>query len=1218
VAAEGLSWLLRHAGGFVITGWILACAPVALSAPLEPAAVSAADGTPPIIAPSVQGTVGLNGWYRSNVTVAWSVTDPESGIVETSGCDTRTFTADTPGTSVTCSATNGADLSGSYTFTAKLDKTAPEVTGATPARGPDANGWYNRGVAFGFSGSDAMSGIDACPSVTYSGPDSGTASVTGTCRDKAGNTAASAFGLKYDATAPSVTGTTPDRAPDVNGWYNRAVDFRFSGSDATSTIDVCPTVTYSGPDGGPAAVRGTCRDMAGNVGSRDFALQYDSTRPVVTGASAARGPDVNGWYNNPVAFTFAGSDATSGIDACPAVTYSSPDSETASVTGTCRDWAGNTATRGFPLKYDATKPTVTGMAPTRPADSNGWYNRSVPFTLTGADATSGIDACPAVTYSGPDSETASVTGTCRDWAGNIATRSHSLKYDATAPVVGASPDRAPNAAGWYNRAVLVSFSATDAVSRVESCVQPVTYSGPDSGGASVDGTCRDFAGNVGSRSFALKYDATDPTVTGASAGRSADANGWYNRPVAFSFTGTDAMAGIDACPAVTYEGPDADAASVIGVCRDRAGNTASRGFPLKYDATNPTVTGMAPDRSPDANGWYNHAVAFSLTGADQTSGLDSCSAPRYEGPDSNAASVTGTCRDRAGNTAPRGFSLKYDATAPAVTGTNPGRAPDANGWYNHAVTFGFSGSDAISGLDVCPTATYSGPDGDPVTVTGSCRDVAGNVGSRSFALKYDATNPTVTGATAGRSADANGWYNHPVAFSFTGSDATAGIEACPAVTYEGPDGDAASVTGVCRDRAGNTATRGFPLKYDATRPVVRATPDRPPNGNGWYNRAVVVSFDGSDPASGIDTCAQPVEYAGPDGEAASVTGTCRDLAGNVGPGTLPLKYDATAPMVTSTPAGRGPDSNGWYNHAVTFSFAGSDVTSGIASCDAPTYAGPDSASASVTGVCRDRAGNASAPGSAEFRYDSTDPTVTGILPERPPDANGWYNHPVSFSLTGTDAMSGFDGCTSGRYEGPDRRGAPAPGVCRDKAGNEATATRSLDYDETPPTVEAVAARAPDRYGWYSRPIRFDFVGGDATSGIASCSDPILYRAPNSARASVTGACADLAGNRAGAATTFRYAQPLLLPRPGARVSGPPLLDWVEVPSARRYNVQVWHGGRKILSVWPTATSFKLRWSWRFEGRRHRLEPGLYRVHVWPRIGNRYGFELARTSFLVRA
>ena len=42
--------------------------------------------TPPrSITPSVTGTLGNNGWYRSDVSVSWSVTDAESEITSTQG-----------------------------------------------------------------------------------------------------------------------------------------------------------------------------------------------------------------------------------------------------------------------------------------------------------------------------------------------------------------------------------------------------------------------------------------------------------------------------------------------------------------------------------------------------------------------------------------------------------------------------------------------------------------------------------------------------------------------------------------------------------------------------------------------------------------------------------------------------------------------------------------------------------------------------------------------------------------------------------------------------------------------------------------------------------------------------------------------------------------------------------------------------------------------------
>jgi hypothetical protein len=90
----------------------------------------------------------------------------------------------------------------------------------------------------------------------------------------------------------------------------------------------------------------------------------------------------------------------------------------------------------------------------------------------------------------------------------------------------------------------------------------------------------------------------------------------------------------------------------------------------------------------------------------------------------------------------RSFPLKYDATAPQVSGASPARAADANGWFNHPLTISFQGIDATSGVDACTEAGYSGPDNADAAVTGSCSDRAGNQsGSGGFGLKYDATPP---------------------------------------------------------------------------------------------------------------------------------------------------------------------------------------------------------------------------------------------------------------------------------------------------------------------------------------------------------------------------------------------------------------------------------------------------------------------------------------------
>ena len=116
-------------------------------------------------------------------------------------------------------------------------------------------------------------------------------------------------------------------------------------------------------------------------------------------------------------------------------------------------------------------------------------------------------------------------------------------------------------------------------------------------------------------------------------------------------------------------------------------------------------------RTPDANGWYNHAVTITFQGTDATSGVDSCTQVTYTGPDDPSLAVSGLCRDRAGNeSAPIQFTFKYDETPPQASAT-PSRGADVNGWYNHALAVTFSGTDATSGLDFCdPSRSYAGPD----------------------------------------------------------------------------------------------------------------------------------------------------------------------------------------------------------------------------------------------------------------------------------------------------------------------------------------------------------------------------------------------------------------------------------------------------------------------------------------------------------------------------
>jgi hypothetical protein len=204
------------------------------------------DPTPPVVVPTLYGTLGANGWYVSNVTLNWSVSDPESPDYNTSGCDAVTFSTDTPSVGRTCSATSDGGTV-AVTKTVKIDKTPPAVSGAA-ARAPDANGWFNHTVTVVFSGTDPTSGVANCSSATYGGPDNPAAVVTGTCRNHAGHVGSGGFSLKYDTTPPSVASvrTKP---------WNRGADITWQASPDTHAVELsrapgvngaASSVVYSG------------------------------------------------------------------------------------------------------------------------------------------------------------------------------------------------------------------------------------------------------------------------------------------------------------------------------------------------------------------------------------------------------------------------------------------------------------------------------------------------------------------------------------------------------------------------------------------------------------------------------------------------------------------------------------------------------------------------------------------------------------------------------------------------------------------------------------------------------------------------------------------------------------------------------------------------------------------------------------------------------------
>lgn len=155
---------------------------LALALPL-----AAQDVTPPVVTPNVSGTVGQNDWFVSDVALSWTVSDPESAVLATTGCEGLVLTQDDTMRAYTCVATSAGGTS-AVSHTIGRDTTPPQVS-YLGVGGTFRVSWI---VSFNCNVVDVTSGVAStdCTSVYGNAYDFtiGTNVVTSTATDNAGNT----------------------------------------------------------------------------------------------------------------------------------------------------------------------------------------------------------------------------------------------------------------------------------------------------------------------------------------------------------------------------------------------------------------------------------------------------------------------------------------------------------------------------------------------------------------------------------------------------------------------------------------------------------------------------------------------------------------------------------------------------------------------------------------------------------------------------------------------------------------------------------------------------------------------------------------------------------------------------------------------------------------------------------------------------------------------
>src|SRR5262249_26269236 len=286
----------------------------------------------------------------------------------------------------------------------------------------------------------------------------------------------------------------------------------------------------------------------------------------------------------------------------------------------------------------------------------------------------------------------------------------------------------------------------------------------------------------------------------------------------------------------------------------------------------------------NAENWYRDDVTVDWHPTDGLSDVDlstlTSNRSMITGEGRNLSTEKVSVSDNAGNTQDATFTANIDRTAPVISGAAD-RQPNANHWYNKAVTVSFSCGDALSGIATCPEGAVLSVNGSGQSVSGTANDKAGNSSDATVdGINIDALPPTTTETDDCVSGQCSG-DTATVTLSAVDQAGLSGVQELRYSVNEGPDqpvpgatatvtvplsGGTAKLTYYAVDNAGNqepATTKTLSRNPDTTPPAVthKLAPEQ--NAAGWNKSPVTVTFvsDGSDVTPPVTVSKE----TGPDG-----------------------------------------------------------------------------------------------------------------------------------------------------------------------------------------------------------------------------------------------------------------------------------------------------------------------------------------------------------------
>jgi HYR domain len=551
----------------------------------------------------------------------------------------------------------------------------------------------------------------------------------------------------------------------------------------------------------------------------------------------------------------------------------------------------------------------------------------------------------------------------------------------------------------------------------------------------------------------------------------------------------------------------------------------------------------------------------------------------------------------------------------------------------------------------------------------SASDGRGNTGHAFFNVivtLLDSEAPSFTTVPASSSNQATSAAGAPVSWTIAASD---NIDPSPTISCTPSSGSTfplgtTPVSCTASDDAGNTSA---PVSFDVSvvdtiAPTLSLPGNQQVETENPSGTAVTYSASASDTVAGaLSAGCSPASGATFPVGTTTVNCSANDGHGNTTPGSFTVTVvlvDHTAPTFSGVSGDISVEANGPGGSIVNFPTpTAADTLDGpIAGVACSPVSGSTFPIGTTTVTCSasDSHGNS---GNASFNVivrDTTPPTlivpvprsVYATTPTGVPDTVAGVN---SF-VNGASATDIVDPSPVVTENAPSFIPVGTHSViftARDFSGNGVSREVTLivlpqppegtpPLPVPPPTVTpanvrnltAVSLNGAIRLRW-QRPAGVDhvvitrFVGGTGQLVYSGSAATYLDRGlVNGTEYRYVVASVDAAGNSsAGVAIVAVPRQNLLRsPKDGARLRKPPRLMWAANSEADYFNAQLLQNGKKILSVWPVKNAYQLKKSWKFQGRKYTLKPGVYQWWVWPGFGARsavdYGELLGTRTFRI--